>query len=144
MTNQPTSPEFPPPDRPSFPLGQPQQQLNTQAWSSNAIVIPNIFTLYFGFSWNWNWQCNVVQLITQRVDNSRVLVNQNPMQDEIDALVMYATRSLYEKLVGAPLGVALAVARLYSHVAVFLEQVDQGRVGFGGRVSHVYQLGLNL
>lgn len=101
---------------------QQQQQAFTIPSASNlrlhinpdAIVTPDIFTLYFGFGGNWNWQRNVVQSITQRVDNSRVLMDRNPTQEEIDALVTYATRSLYEKRVGAPLGGAIATARLYS------------------------------
>ena len=101
---------------------QQQQQAFTIPSASNlrlhinpdAIVTPDILTLYFGFGGNWNWQRNVVQAITQRVDNSRVLMDRNPTQEEIDAFVTHATRSLYEKRVGAPLGEAIAMARLYS------------------------------
>lgn len=79
-----------------------------------AIVTPDLFTLYFGFGGNMNWQRNVVRAISERVDNSRVLMGRNPTQEEVDAFVTYSTRSLYEKRIGAPVTGAIVAARLYS------------------------------
>lgn len=79
-----------------------------------SIVTPDPFTLYFGFGGNMNWQRNVVRAISERVDNSRVLMGRNPTQEEVDAFVTHSTRSLYEKRIGAPLTGAIVAARLYS------------------------------
>lgn len=79
-----------------------------------SIVTPDPFTLYFGFGGNMNWQRNVVRAISERVDNSRVLMGRNPTQEEVDAFVTHSTRSLYEKRIGAPLTGAIVAVRLYS------------------------------
>ncbi|ODM15650.1 hypothetical protein SI65_08884 [Aspergillus cristatus] len=79
-----------------------------------AIVSPDLFTLYFGFAGKWNWQRNLVNTLAARVENARVLVQRPPTQDEMDAFVTHSSRSLYYGRIGAPLASGLAIARMYS------------------------------
>lgn len=79
-----------------------------------AIVTPDLFTLYFGFAGQWNWQRTLVNTLTERVENARVLVQRPPTQDEMDAFVTHSSRSLYHGRIGAPLASGLAMARMYS------------------------------
>ena len=79
-----------------------------------AIVSPDLFTLYFGFAGKWNWQRTLVNTLTERVENARVLVQRPPTQDEMDAFVTHSSRSLYHGRIGAPLASGLAMARMYS------------------------------
>ena len=98
----------------SSPLTIPSASSLRLQINPETIVSPDPFTLYFGFGGNMNWQRNVVRAISERVDNSRVLMGRNPTQEEVDAFVMYSTRSLYEKRIGAPVAGAIVAARLYS------------------------------
>lgn len=79
-----------------------------------AIVTPDLFTLYFGFAGQWNWQRNLVKAITARAENARVLVQRPATQEEMDAFVTHSSRSLYHGRIGAPLASGAAIVWMYN------------------------------
>lgn len=99
-----------------------------------AIVTPDLFTLYFGFAGNWNWQRTLVNTLTERVENARVLVQRPPTQDEMDAFVTHSSRSLYHGRIGAPLASGLAMARMYyqarktDHYKAMVPGAEEGKL----------------
>ncbi|KAJ5812771.1 hypothetical protein N7447_009794 [Penicillium robsamsonii] len=79
-----------------------------------AIVRPDLFTLYFGFFGTGVWKQKVAKTVTERVENHYVLTERPPTQDEFDAMVEHGTRCLYHARTGLPVSSFLGTALLYS------------------------------
>lgn len=77
------------------------------------VVQPDLFTLYFGFFGASNWKRVVSWALTERVENTWLLTNRGPTQDEMDAFTTCTTRSIYYRRMGVPLSSFLGTAYIY-------------------------------
>ncbi|CAG8135021.1 unnamed protein product [Penicillium olsonii] len=87
---------------------------NSLQLRQEAVVRPDLFTLYFGFLGTANWKRKVASALTDRVENHYVLTARSPTQDELDAIVEHGTRSLYRNRVGLPVGALIGGAWTYA------------------------------
>lgn len=78
------------------------------------VVQPDLFTLYFGFFGASNWRRAIAGALTERVENTWLLTNRTPTQDEMDAFTTHTTRSLYYRRIGVPLSSFVGTAYLYN------------------------------
>ncbi|KAI9928091.1 hypothetical protein ASPWEDRAFT_453318 [Aspergillus wentii DTO 134E9] len=78
------------------------------------VTTPDPFTLYFGFFGKWNWKRNVTLALVRRIESTRLVLQRNPNQDEMDAMVFLVSRNVYQHRMGAPLGGFAGAAWLYS------------------------------
>ncbi|CAG7999000.1 unnamed protein product [Penicillium salamii] len=81
-----------------------------------AVVRPDLFTLYFGFLGSGNWRRKVATAVTDRVENHYVLTARSPTQSELDAIVEHGTRSLYHNRIGMPVGSIIGGAWVYARL----------------------------
>lgn len=86
---------------------------NSLQLRQEAVVRPDLFTMYFGFLGTANWRRKVSFSITDRVENHYVLTARSPTQSELDAIVEHGTRSLYHNRIGMPIGSIIGGAWTY-------------------------------
>lgn len=77
------------------------------------VVQPDLFTLYFGFFGASNWKRVIAEALTERVENTWLLTDRGPTQEEMDAFTTYTSRSIYYRRIGVPLSSFLGTAYLY-------------------------------
>lgn len=80
------------------------------------VVQPDLFTLYFGFFGASNWKRVIAEALTERVENTWLLTNRGPTQDEMDAFTTYTSRSIYYRRMGVPLSSFLGTAYIYNRL----------------------------
>lgn len=80
------------------------------------VVQPDLFTLYFGFFGASNWKRVVAGALTERVENTWLLTDRGPTQDEMDAFTTHTSRSIYYRRIGVPLSSFLGTAYLYNQM----------------------------
>lgn len=77
---------------------------------------PDVFTMYLGFGGPWFWESSVTRTIQRRIENSRVLLQRDPTQSEVDALVENASRAVSQRRMGVPLGALVGYAHALSRI----------------------------
>ncbi|KAJ9303056.1 hypothetical protein DTO271G3_430 [Paecilomyces variotii] len=97
---------------------------------------PGLIGMYLTFFGRRNWERRLSEGLIERIENTKLVIQRYPTQQELDCFVESTSRGLYLSRLGLPFGVAAGVAHtLYQFREI--KEAPHGRIDLRAIAEHI-------